>query len=120
MQYYVWHNNESPTKASIRALCLKGYEEGTPAEELAKAILVEGYPDPPHREGKVATSYINPQTKEYIYEYTNAPDMEPQKAEELGAEIGKLKGDIDKLKKELVEAQLALVETYETIGGLHG
>lgn len=101
MSYFVWHDNETPTKAKIIELLLKGYEYD---RDVSEAILMPDYPKPEPQEGKYAVEYINPKTKEYIFEYH---DIQP-----TPEEVDRV--SIAKIKEELTNLQLALVEMYET------
>lgn len=115
--YYVWHDNMTETKANITSLVLEGYEEGISQEELAKAILMPDVPRPPVKPNKQAIVYINPQAREYIYEYEDIPAVQPNEAEVLRAEIASLKAEIESSKTEINNLQLALTEAYEEMGG---
>lgn len=106
--YYVWHDNMTETKANITSLVLQGHEEGISQEELTKAILMPDVPRPPAKSNKQALVYINPQAKEYIYEYEDIPKIEPKAAELLETKLEKMETEISNL-------QLALVEAYEQI-----
>lgn len=94
--YYVWHDNASPEKARVIEIALEGYQGNKTEEEMAKAVEMPSFPDPEYKEGYIAMSYINPKTKEYIYEYEPAPLTQEQ--------------EIEKIKKELELAQQAIDE----------
>lgn len=94
--YYVWYEKISEEKGRIVEVSLQGYEGNKSKEEMDKAIEMPGFPEPEYKEGYIAMSYINPKTKEYIYEYEPAPLTQEQ--------------EIEKIKKELELAQQAIDE----------
>ncbi len=77
------------SQVEVYETVVQGYEGDISQTELDKAVQVENIPEPPFQEGKLATSYINPQTLEYIYEYEDYVEDE--------TEVTKLKKQIEAL-----------------------
>ncbi len=77
--YYVWFDENNKITETLR----QGYHQNIPEEKLSQAILMEELPSPEEIEGKYAEIFINPETKEYVYEYHGIPPAPPTTEERL-------------------------------------
>ncbi len=92
--YKVFTNkNDEPTKSRVIAVISESIYKHYSAEKLAEGIDMRNPPQPDFVDGKVAITYINKETKEYIYEYKEAP----KQLEEVEGKIKSLEEAVDTL-----------------------
>lgn len=67
----IFYKKESETKAFVASVLYDA--TGFDPQDLAEGLEVEGIPEPEAQPGKLYNLYVNPQTKEVWYEYTDRP-----------------------------------------------
>ncbi len=98
--FYLWHGEESETKASIKSIVHERFVENYTSEKMAIAIRVDSFPEDRRKENMDLIVFINPTTKEYIYEFI------PKVASEIPADTYENKQHIQSLGKQLTLLQI--------------
>jgi hypothetical protein len=106
---FVKLQKENDTRAFVTMIHSKPENIGINTEEDAIAkggILLTEVPEPEAIQGKTAKAYVNPQTKEFWYEYVDRPLTPEEKLQLLEQENQDLKNRIDLMQQALDELLL--------------
>lgn len=85
MAILITHDSATATKAMV--LVMHFQPELLPQEVVEKGIMVDEVPTANPPAGKVGTPYINPQTKEIWYEYSDRPLTAEEKIDQLQQQL---------------------------------
>ena len=88
-QKLIYVSNKDSEKEKVTGIHYMPFDEnhGLPEDLINANILVDEVAKAEHQEGKVATHYINPKTKEQWFEYEDAPATEEDKFAQLEQQV---------------------------------
>ncbi|KZE41140.1 hypothetical protein AV540_25685 [Brevibacillus parabrevis] len=110
---YVEYVNVTDVKAVINFQHFMPFDKhhglGKTEEELkTTGALVDSIPEPLYQDGKQPVLYINPKTKELLYEYADIPSPEEDR-------ITQLEKETTEIKKANLDTQDAVLQIYEMV-----
>ena len=85
---YLFTEPVSPTKAKVGVIHYR--PDLLNEEQKARAIVVDSVPEAVQQKGKSAQLYINPQTKEMWFEYTDRPLTQEELLQDISDKLDTL------------------------------